>query len=133
MGFSGAMVQQLSALQGLTHLVLDGSMVHADGSRGERSLEATPAQLAAMLQPLTALQCLQVHSFNSIPADTDCTGVAACVKAVCGLPALSRLNLRLPVRLDSTAQQELANITATQLLHMDKFCVSGDMLVMFMK
>lgn len=135
-GVPAAVMQRLSALQGLTRLVVFGSSASSSGQP-----EVTPAQLAAILQHLTALRSLQVTvpsldtiargtpDFYSLLAGVDGAGlkesrhgtvdVAACVQAMSRMPALASLNVLLPVPLDRPAQQQLAS-TASQLLHLDE-------------
>lgn len=128
-------------------LVLFGNMRGNNRKCRGGVLEATPEQLAAVLQHLTALRSLGVHGFARILFDGDCdagekarhskrrhgaAGVAACVECVCGLPALASLGLELPVRLDSNARRQLAGITMTQLLQLRNYSVEKHKLSMFM-
>lgn len=154
-GVSGAVVQHLSALQRLTCLVLKGCcsfLWHGpEDTRLWPPYSTTPAQLALVLQPLTALRSLEVSRSTAVScirgadvgpqalgrpqttAADSAPGVAACVEAVCSLPALTRLHVDVPVWLDSIAEQQLASITVTRLLQLDTYWVRDEALFMVME
>lgn len=125
---------QLGALTGLTRLISDGLMPQAPNDDGgcsvpKVSLEATPAQLAAALQPLTALRQLVETHFKSMRCDSElgdveglhpsAAGVAAFVEVnvVCCLPELTQLQVLLPVHGRNARERDSMELANRALWH----------------
>jgi hypothetical protein len=122
----GDVVLQLSALQQLQQLEICGCGNVFSSPR----LDVSPAQLAAVLQMLTALQVFAFSGFGSMAGDADdgepvgssssryggcdggggsssrnVDGVFALADVLVGLPQLSSFPLQLPLGLDGAAEQ----------------------------
>lgn len=113
-----AVVQRAGALQGLTSLQLLTDCEDVDDG-------LVPAQLAAMLQPLTGLRQLQLacngsrkvtrgsaaalYSVGEVPG-YECGAVAALMQAVGGLRELADVSVHLQMQLSEAAVVELRSL-----------------------
>jgi hypothetical protein len=106
------LLQQLSTLQSLTSLILCNTFI-------------SHQQLGLSLQQLTALQDLDIFGLSLEPggvssndgseAHTSVEGIATLLQAICDLPDLERLRVRLPVWLGDAAVQQLSSRFAALL------------------
>jgi hypothetical protein len=117
-GLPAAVLQQLGDLQGLTALSLHAEHAYARGQEDG----VTVAQLAALLQRLTALQCLHLYGDTAAAGSgqpeevcDDSNGIRELLQAICSLQQLSAVGVRLYVKLPDAAVTQL-NDSLQQLL-----------------